>query len=136
MPSKTADGLNTYIAGNVKEQLENELDLDIGLLVEPESFITYLELEAQALKKLEKVDKNIQSIKKAIIKAQKKKRELENDRAEIIQALEELKRIGRNSKLRNITAFRREVSSDLSKLAMVTGNVKQERKGRVEEVLG
>lgn len=136
MSKQNPDGLNTYLAGKTKEKIEEETGLDLGIIGHPETFISLLELKEIAQKKLERIDDDIQSLKKAIIRGQRKKKELIENRDSIIETIHELDRINRNSKIKDYIGFRKEVASDISKLGLVTGNIKQERKGRVEEVMG
>lgn len=136
MTVKSNDGLQTYIAGKTKEKFEEETGIDIGIITQAESFISILELKEIATKKMKRVDKDIHLLKSAIIKAQRKKKQLVEERNGILETLDEVNRIDRNNKLREFIRFRKEVTADVSKLALVTGNIKQERTGQVAEVLG
>lgn len=136
MAAKSNDGLQTYIAGKTKEKIEEEIGIDLGIITQAESFISILELKEIATNKMKRVDKDIHLLKSAIIKAQRKKNQLIEARNGIVETLKEVNRIDRNNKIREFIMFRKEVTADVSKLALVTGNIKQERTGQVAEVLG
>lgn len=132
------EGVEWNLAGIAKDTLEKRTGYkDAGIIQRPESYLTMQQLIRILKENKEKVETQIKKIDKAVSRAMEKRGDCMKELKEINRGLASLAQLDKDFVFRDSVAFsQKAIHQDISKLALITGNVKDEKSDHVSEVMG